>query len=317
MSEIRVSDMIEAESVNDNDVIMIVQNGVNKKAKAKKIKKDFIKVAGIDEYDNTSTYAEGDYCIYNNKMYKCTTEISTAEDWTVAHWTETSIVEEIDNGGGGSQVLGDTLPIGIIMEYPGSNIPSGWLLCDGQAVSRTLYSELFNLLGTTYGSGDGSTTFNIPNLKGKVAVGKDENDTDFDTLGETGGEKTHTLSESEMPAHSHTPTSGNFCTTGNGTANNLVNSGSSYAQTSATANTGGGQPHNNLQPYIVQNFVIKAKQTPGTATLAEVLPVGSEIEFGGSVNDIPIGWEEVSNPDSYSTSEIKTNKTWIDRKTNI
>lgn len=102
MSEIRVSDMIEAESVNDNDVIMIVQDGVNKKAKAKKIKKDFIEVAGIDEYDNTSTYAEGDYCIYNNKMYKCTTEISTAEDWTVAHWTETSIVEEIDNGGGGS-----------------------------------------------------------------------------------------------------------------------------------------------------------------------------------------------------------------------
>ena len=102
MSEIRVSDMIEAESVNDNDDIMIVQDGVNKKAKAKKIKKDFIEVAGIDEYDNTSTYAEGDYCIYNNKMYKCTTEISTAEDWTVAHWTETSIVEEIDNGGGGS-----------------------------------------------------------------------------------------------------------------------------------------------------------------------------------------------------------------------
>lgn len=304
MSEIRVSDMIEAESVNDNDVIMIVQDGVNKKAKAKKIKKDFIEVAGIDEYDNTSTYAEGDYCIYNNKMYKCTTEILTAEGWTAAHWTETSIVEEIDNGGGGSQVLGDTLPIGIIMEYPGSNIPSGWLLCDGQAVSRTLYSELFNLLGTTYGSGDGSTTFNVPNLKGKVAVGKDDNDTDFDTLGETGGEKTHILSVNEMPSHSHTPTSGNFCTTGNGTANNLVNSGSSYAQTSATANTGGGQPHNNLQPYIVQNFLIKAKQT--TPTTSNIVN-----EYSTSTTD---GYSAnyVEGLHTYSTSEIRIG-TYMDK----
>lgn len=306
MSEIRVSDMIEAESVNDNDVIMIVQDGVNKKAKAKKIKKDFIEVAGIDEYDNTSTYAEGDYCIYNNKMYKCTTEISTAEDWTVAHWTETSIVEEIDNGGGGSHVLGDTLPIGIIMEYPGSNIPSGWLLCDGQAVSRTLYSELFNLLGTTYGSGNGSTTFNVPNLKGKVAVGKDDNDTDFDTLGETGGEKTHTLTENEMPAHSHDLV---YVKSNSTPLNNAGVSGFNSTNTgvgtkeNAVENTGGGQAHNNLQPYIVQNFLIKAKQAPGTATLAEVLPVGSEMDFEGSVNDIPIGWEEVDDPNEYSATE--------------
>lgn len=263
-------------------------------------------IAGIDEYDNTSTYDEGDYCIYNKKMYKCTTTISTAEDWTVAHWTETSIVEEIDNGGGGSHVLGDTLPIGIIMEYPGSNIPSGWLLCDGQAVSRTLYSELFNLLGTTYGSGDGSTTFNIPNLKGKVAVGKDENDTDFDTLGETGGEKTHTLTENEMPSHSHDLV---YVKSNSTPLNNAGVSGFNSTNTgvgtkeNAVENTGGGQAHNNLQPYIVQNFLIKAKQAPGTATLAEVLPVGSEIEFGGSVNDIPIGWEEVDDPNEYSTTE--------------
>lgn len=259
---------------------------------------------GGEDYDATSTYDVGDIVKYQGQLYKCTTEISTAEDWTVAHWTETSIVEEIDNGGGGSQVLGDTLPIGIIMEYPGSNIPSGWLLCDGQAVSRTLYSELFSLLGTTYGSGDGSTTFNIPNLKGKVAVGKDENDTDFDTLGETGGEKTHTLSESEMPAHSHTPTSGNFCTTGNGTANNLVNSGSSYAQTSATANTGGGQPHNNLQPYIVQNFLIKAKQTtPTTSNVVNEYSVSTEDTYSA---------DYINKLSKYSAIEKRVG-TWINR----
>ena len=85
---------------------------------------------------------------------------------------------------------------------------------------------------------------------GKVLVGVDENDTDFNAPNLTGGEKTHTLSVSEMPAHSHTPTSGNFCTTGSGAQNNLVASGSAYAQTSTTANTGGGQAHNNLQPYF-------------------------------------------------------------------
>lgn len=207
-------------------------------------------------------------------------------------------------GGGSGGTGGETLPIGSIMLYSGNVLPVNWLLCNGQAVSRTKYSALFEKIGTTYGSGDGSTTFNVPNLKGKVAVGKDDNDTDFDTLGETGGEKTHTLSVNEMPSHSHTPISGNFCTTGSGIANNLVNSGSSYAQTSATANTGGGQAHNNLQPYIVQNFIIKAEQAPGTATLAEALPVGSQIGFDGSVSDIPTGWQQVDNPNEYSETEI-------------
>lgn len=262
---------------------------------------------GGEDYDATSTYDVGDIVKYQGQLYKCTTEISTAEDWTVAHWTETSIVEEIDNGGGGSQVLGDTLPIGIIMEYPGSNIPSGWLLCDGQAVSRTLYSELFNLLGTTYGSGDGSTTFNIPNLKGKVAVGKDENDTDFDTLGETGGEKTHTLSVSEMPAHSHDLV---YVKSNSTPLNNAGVSGFNSANTgvgtkeNAVTNTGGGQPHNNLQPYIVQNFIIKAKQT--TPTTSNVVN-----EYSTSTEDT-YGADYINKLSKYSAIEKRVG-TWINR----
>ena len=63
------------------------------------------------------------------------------------------------------------------------------MICDGRAVSRSDYSELFAVIGTTYGSGDGSTTFNLPNLKGRVPVGKDSSQTEFDTIGETGGSK--------------------------------------------------------------------------------------------------------------------------------
>lgn len=66
-------------------------------------------------------------------------------------------------GTGGGSVTGDTLPIGSLTAFAGSTIPANWLLCDGQAVSRTEYSELFDSIGTTYGTGDGSTTFNLPN----------------------------------------------------------------------------------------------------------------------------------------------------------
>lgn len=96
------------------------------------------------------------------------------------------------------------MPIGSLTAYAGSSSPdASWLMCDGSAISRTTYASLFALIGTTYGSGNGSTTFNVPDLRGKVPVGLDSSDTDFDALGETGGAKTHTLSSSEIPSHSH------------------------------------------------------------------------------------------------------------------
>ena len=100
-------------------------------------------------------------------------------------------------------VVSDTLPIGTIMEWPSDTAPVNYLLCDGQAVSRTTYSLLFSKIGTLYGGGDGATTFNVPNIKGRAAVGKDASQTEFDTLGETGGEKAHTLTVAEIPAHQH------------------------------------------------------------------------------------------------------------------
>lgn len=152
-------------------------------------------------------------------------------------------------------------PVGSISLFAGATAPSGWLICDGSAISRTTYANLFSVIGTTYGVGNGSTTFNIPNLQGRVPVGLDKNDSDFDTLGETLGEKKHTLTISEIPSHYHDLTvhSGGTTTTPIGGVANTSNASGSGLLTNPSfriQNTGGGQSHNNLQPYIVMNYII-------------------------------------------------------------
>lgn len=91
-------------------------------------------------------------------------------------------------------------PAGIVLPFAGSTAPQGYLLCDGSAVSRDTYSALFAVIGTTYGAGDESTTFNVPNISGRVVLGVSQSH----ALGTTGGEATHVLTEQELPAHSHT-----------------------------------------------------------------------------------------------------------------
>ncbi|MFR8269346.1 MAG: tail fiber protein, partial [Oscillospiraceae bacterium] len=90
---------------------------------------------------------------------------------------------------------------GILKINAGSIIPGGYLPCDGRAVSRTTYANLFKVIGTTYGSGDGSTTFNVPNLNGKISVGKSSGD--FASLGSTGGSISNTLTMDNIPSHTH------------------------------------------------------------------------------------------------------------------
>ncbi len=88
---------------------------------------------------------------------------------------------------------------GIVMPFAGSTAPQGWMLCDGAAVSRTTYAALFAVIGTIYGAGDGETTFNIPNLAGRVVIGSSQSH----ALGTTGGSETVTLTSDQLPAHVH------------------------------------------------------------------------------------------------------------------
>lgn len=151
---------------------------------------------------------------------------------------------------------GSLMPIGTIIMFAGTSTPVGdWLTCAGQAVNRTTYAELYAAIGDTYGAGDGVLTFNLPNLKGRVAVGRDTSASEFDTLGETGGEKTHQLTTAEIPAHTHLMNRNN---TGASAGVDVYPMGNDVDVTVSTReNTGGDGAHNNLQPYITLNYYIK------------------------------------------------------------
>ena len=96
-------------------------------------------------------------------------------------------------------VIPDPVPTGCVQAYAGVAIPNGWLLCDGSAVDRNTYAALFTVIGTTYGAGNGTTTFNLPNLTGRVAVGAGSSY----PLAAKGGEASHTLTVNELAAHNH------------------------------------------------------------------------------------------------------------------
>lgn len=146
-----------------------------------------------------------------------------------------------------------TVPTGVISQFAGAaaDVPTGWLLCDGSTFSSTTYSTLATLLADKYGTHSG-TNYYLPNLKGKIPVGLDSSQSEFDTLGETGGAKTHTLTAGEMPVHNHTSLQYGSVSGGAG----LLQTGI-VTTDSVTGNAGSGQAHNNLQPYIVVNYIIK------------------------------------------------------------
>lgn len=175
-------------------------------------------------------------------------------------------------------------PIGMVVSYsgPAGSVPTGWLLCDGASYDVNLYPELFALIGTAYGSDP--NRFKVPDLRGRNPMGRDANQAEFASLGQIGGAKTHTLTIAEMPAHNHGGVTGsagnhvhNYGTRGfgTGTAGGTITSsalgmdGSGDDQNAVTQpagehvhvipSQGAGSPHNNLQPYLILNFIIKAK----------------------------------------------------------
>ncbi len=173
-------------------------------------------------------------------------------------------------------------PSGVAADAGAAGIPSGWLLCDGSPVSRTTYAALFAAIGINYGGGDGITTFNLPDMRGRTVIGAGHGTgLTARTLSQTVGEETHTLTTAELPAHTHgvadpghthpvsTPSGAAFGVALNGTACGVYcgtqQQSMAFAAASAgtaTTNitigaTGGGGAHNTMQPSMVLNYLIK------------------------------------------------------------
>jgi microcystin-dependent protein len=182
------------------------------------------------------------------------------------------------------------LPPGVIASYAGAAAPAGWLLCYGQAVSRTTYAALFTAIGTTYGTGDGSSTFTLPDMRGRAVAGKDDMGgvaasritasgtgnpgVDGANLGAAGGVDRHTLTTAQMAAHRHwvVAAEGASTTVGLTSANQICQTrfvAGDYAygmESAATAtdatvgrssSTGSSEAHPQLQPTIILNYIIR------------------------------------------------------------
>lgn len=151
------------------------------------------------------------------------------------------------------------VPVGAIQMLGGNNLPSGgWLLCDGSRYNNTDYPALAAQLGGTFSQvGDPGGTFRTPNMRGRVVVGIDTGQTEFNARGKTGGEKTHVLTAAEMPKHTHGV--GGLLNAQPLSSGSRARGMTSYPGGSdvVSGEAGSGGAHNNLQPYMALNFIIK------------------------------------------------------------
>ena len=182
-------------------------------------------------------------------------EDAMTSDSATALATQQSIKAYVDSNAG--------IPTGTVTAFAGSTAPTGYVLCDGSEYSETTESALFAVISTTYNTGgETANHFRVPDLRGRVVAGLDSannvlNETtsiDGTALGEFGGDDVHTLTIAQMPAHDH------------GGANSQVSDPAGTNLTIGTTGSfdfvslpseGGGQAHNNVQPTIILNYIIK------------------------------------------------------------
>lgn len=195
-------------------------------------------------------FIERDLTVYNN------TDI--CGNLTVAHDVAATNFRASGNYYLDGYVL---VPAGTIIMSAALQTPAGYLLCDGRELSKVEYADLYAVIGNAYTDISSATTFKIPNMVGRVAVGKTDNsDPSYNNIGATGGEAAHILTAQEMPSHSHSY--GDTYRTGNQSVNTLTTQATAAdeittTETKTSGLTGGGLAHNNMQPYMVLRYLIK------------------------------------------------------------
>lgn len=158
---------------------------------------------------------------------------------------------------------GDSLPIGTTLLWYADNIPNGYVELNGQELSRATYSELFDVIGTTFGDGDGSTTFNVPDMRDRVPVGVSSTDTNINAVGKIYGEKKHTMTQEEVAPHPHGFQGGAALFVQENQGVKGIGTGTLWTQgvgAIATTSTDGGKatPFNVMQPSLALRFICKA-----------------------------------------------------------
>jgi len=209
-----------------------------------------------------------------------TSDITTNDLTTTKHGFAPKAPNDASKFLDGTGAWSAPVPPGVVVPYVATTAPTGWIVCDGSAISRTTYAALFAIIGTTYGSGDGSTTFNIPDMRARVPVGYNNSGTlnpgtnqrTNKAMAAASGEETHALSTAELATHSHTQNSHSHNTTYSymrcdntslypGAGGAVWCSGSSDNTTSSVTatnqNTGSGTAHQTMQPYLTLNYIIK------------------------------------------------------------
>ena len=190
----------------------------------------------------------------------------------------------------------DPKQIGSVVAYAGEDIPKGYLLADGKAVSRKAYSKLYKIIATTYGAGDGATTFNLPNVRGRVIVGQGKSGS-YKDIGDTGGEISHILTIDELASHTHA-FKGDSVTTGN----NSATPSASFKGNSVTTSTVSGHRHSipNLSGTAASNGTHSHVPNAGNRFLTGFLSqISRQLVYGGEGTNKGYSWT-TDNLSSYS-----------------